>query len=120
MGDYKYVIATIPEKKIPKYVKASKAEELTKIIDITKDLLSTIQDRFTIVSQSSAAFKSEIDRVNSVARSMREGVQKSPEERKAAIEEFKARKLGTSKFVDPVPANTQKNENTGSRPTNLA
>ena len=120
MGDYKYIINTIPEKKIPKYVKASKAEEISLIIELVSELLSTIQDRITIVAKGNEKIKEEIDRIKSVGESMRSGVEKSPEEKKAANDAFMAKMRGTASFVEPVPARAQENENTSSRGTNLA
>ena len=102
MGDYSFVIRTIPQRKIPRYVKASRASELSLVTELVSQLLTTVQDRITIVGINKKELDEMIVRENGIAETMREEHTESNAEKKAKMDDFIARmRQGNASYAVP-------------------
>jgi len=102
MGDYSFVIRTIPQRKIPRYVKASRASELSLVTELVSQLLTTVQDRITIVGINKKELDEMIIRENGIAENMLEEHTESNAEKKAKMDDFIARmRQGNASYAVP-------------------
>ena len=118
IGDYNFVISIIPETKLPSYIKTVRAEELSEIVNIIGELLSSIEDRIALVDDNENRLAEVKNRVKGVAQTMRINAGKTGTEDDEDTKAFIARKKGITQFVEPVPAKAE--ENTSTQNTNLA
>ncbi len=120
LEDYKYVIKAVPEKKIPEYVKASRIEDITVIVELTAELLAKMEKRFTMVSKARNELDDKTARIKGVASQMRSEVEMSDREKRDAIEALRKRtEQREASHAVPVPPQMTETE-AAPRPTNKA
>ena len=64
---YKYVIRTIPEKKLPKMLQSEKQRDLQRVMELTQAILQKVEDKIAATIQDKAEFERVMTRIKATA-----------------------------------------------------
>lgn len=121
MGDYKTVIRIIPEKTLPKYIKALDKDTLEKVLDKTDAIRSKLQERMLEITKASKARAEAKAKNVFTTEFLTEKENGNEAKQRAELEAFISGNKTATAPVVPVPANMEEAESeTATKPTNKA
>ena len=123
MGDYKTVIRIIPEKTLPKYIKALDKETLEKVLEKTDAIRKKLQDRMLEITKAGKARAEAKARSAFVSDFVAEKANGTEAKQRADLEAFIAGGKTATEPVVPVPAEVETSQTETApavRPTNKA
>ena len=140
LGWHKFLIRMVPEKKLPKMIHSMNADDMVKVIEITKKIIRTISDRIVraygdrveaekvmkqiedTANKQLELYRKERERTQaSVANSVKPQAKSSVMSDVEAIRKARAAKNGATapaSMTVPVGADTSATENVGNKNTN--
>ncbi len=118
-GEYKFVIRTIPEKALPKYISGATKETLDEIIAKANEIYTILKDRSAEVRMTKVKQDANRKRDRAVYEGLREKNGDTEAQQRAKMERFMADMAKTSPTV-PVPAEMDAASHDATKPTNKA
>ena len=120
MGDYKTVIRIIPEKTLPKYIKALDKDTLEKVLEKTDAIRSKLQERMLEITKASKARAEAKAKNVFTTEFLTEKATGNEAKQRAELEAFISGNKTATAPVVPVPANMEAESETATKPTNKA
>lgn len=109
---YKYVIRTIPEKKLPKMLQSEKQRDLQRVMELTQAILQKVEDKIAATIQDKAEFERVMTRIKVTAAEQKKkydgvtsvNVGMAVEEIRQRKKQETARRVQAPIGIMPVPA----------------